>query len=246
MERLKIKAQKRTTLKKTKKLVHEGMTPAVIYDQKCNSQSIKVPTGDLEKILATATKSTIIEIQVDDEKSHIALITEVQNDIRLNQVRHVSFMSLDPKKEITIPVQLTAIGESEAVKNSLGILLLPNDTIELRGLPDKMPAYIEIDITSLKNIGDTIRVSDLTLPEGVALLHEKDEKMTIATITPFQKAIEEEEEKPEEDGEEEVEGGEVEGEGEGEGEGETEGKEGEETQEKESSKEAPDTKKEQK
>ncbi|MBN2101121.1 50S ribosomal protein L25 [Candidatus Dojkabacteria bacterium] len=214
MNRPTLKAQKRKILGKTKKLAHDGIIPGVAYDQKTASHPIKLLHGDVEKMLSEASLSTIIQLEIEDQKPSLALVKEVQRDPRSHTIQHISFMMLDPKVEVTIPVGISSTGESPAVKNNLGVLIYVTETINLTGLPEAFPEYLEIDISNLGEIGDRISVKEVDIPSELRLIHESDKDLTIATILPFQKAEEVVEEKSEEteEGEEGEEVEETEGE----------------------------------
>lgn len=191
MERLSIKAQKRKETKKLKHLVKKGFIPCVVYNQTGKSENIMIPKTDVVQLLKTATPSTLINLTIDKASPQVTLIKEIQRDLRTNTVYHISFMVLDPKKESTLRLSLVITGESVAVKNNLGMLLLVRDNIEVKGLPIDLPEHVLVDISQLQDVGDTLLVSDLPIPETLKLIRESDKDLTIVTIRPFQKATEE-------------------------------------------------------
>jgi large subunit ribosomal protein L25 len=243
MSRKTLEAQKRKMVRKLKSMLEDGMVPGVVYDQKGNSENIKMPASEVKKLLDTLKGTPLINLDVEG-KTHIALLKEVQIDHRQNTVSHLSFMSLDPKKEADFEVEIIETGESPAVKNNLGLLIFDRSSVELRGLPEKIPNYLKADISKLEKIGDSIIVSDLDIPDGLEFITEEVAEYPVATIRPFQKTLEEELKEEEEakaaKAEEELtdeELAEIEGE-EGAAEGVTEGEEGE-TAEAQPSEEAP-------
>jgi hypothetical protein len=96
------------------------------------------------------------------------------------------------------------IGESPAMALEDGMIAQSMFSVEIECLPDALISEIEIDISAIKTPGDSIKIGDLDVPEGVTLLVDKE-----TTIVRFQaiRAIEEEEEV------EELEGIEVDAEG---------------------------------
>jgi large subunit ribosomal protein L25 len=100
-----------------------------------------------------------------------------------------------------VPITLTgtARGLSEG-----GILQQVSRTVEISCLPDNIPDAFELEVTDL-DIGDSLHVSDLKIPEGIEILEE--EELTVATVIPPTKVEEIVPEVPEEEEErEEVEG----------------------------------------
>jgi large subunit ribosomal protein L25 len=203
MARKKVKVKTRESKKNVNKLLESGYIPAVAYDQKANSTNIKIDRATAEKLAYSATPSTLYDLEIDGKESSIALIKEVQKNIRTGNIHHLSFMILDPKTKLDIPVEIVPSGESPAVRNSIGVLIFVHDSLELRGLPEQIPAKIEADVNELEEIGDKITVSDIDIPEELEFVHKEDQELTLATIRPFQKVIEVEEETAEVEGEDE-------------------------------------------
>ncbi len=195
-KRSQVSAEKRETTRKLRKLREEGFVPAVVYDQKTNSDNIKIDAGDVHVLLQDSAENSIVDVKIDD-KEKTAILKEIQKDPRTGDITHVSFMALNPKKEIDLEVEVRLVGEAPAVKNSVGVLILTNHELELRGLPKDMPNYLTIDISELEEIGDSLDATNIEIPDGVRFVREKDQRLTVATITPFQKEIEEEKEEEE-------------------------------------------------
>jgi len=219
---MKIKVQKRRrTGRKTKHLLEEGQMPAVVYGPKRKSLNIKADRKDVQRVYESAGYSRLIDFEVDGvKKTTKVLIREVQFDPVTDIIGHISFFELDMTKPITTEIPLITKGKSKAVEENIGFLVAPMESIEVRCLPEKLPPYIEIDISSLDEIGDSVPVSDLVIPEGVEFDEDVSEAAAVAFIAPPQKEIVEEETEVAEAEEGEEEGEEEEGEGEGEDEGE--------------------------
>ena len=197
MDRISIEAQPREEKKKLRGMIQEGFVPGVVYDQKGTSEAIKIPVNEVEKLLANIQGTPLVDLIVG-KKKHIALLKEVQMDHRRNAPNHLSFMSLDPKIKAVFDVEIVEEGESPAVRNSIGILLFLRNSVELRGLPSDIPSTLKANIDSLNDVGDTILVSDLNIPESLEFLNEEVGDYPVATIQPFQKTLEEEKKEEEE------------------------------------------------
>lgn len=197
MSKIAIKAQPRTEHKKLQAMIRNGFTPAVIYDQKGTSQSIKIASNEVVKMLENISGTPLVEISVEGGETFTALIREVQNNLRTNTTNHISFFALDSNKPAVFDVEIVTTGESPAVRNSLGVLIMNRTSVELRGLPKDIPSKLDADISKLLITGDSISVSDLHIPEGLEFVHEQEKQYSVASIQPFQKTFEEE--KAEED-----------------------------------------------
>lgn len=192
MPKFKVTAQKRTEKKKLRGMLVKGFTPGVIYDQTGASHNIKIASNEVQRMLESVKGTPLVDISIDGTEERTALISEVQNDLRTNTANHVSFLSLDPNKEAVFDVEIIATGESPAVRNNIGVLILNRTSLELRGLPKDIPSHLEADVSSLKEIGDSISVSDLKILSSLRFVHEKEKEFSVASIQPFQKTYEEE------------------------------------------------------
>ncbi|MCX6724872.1 MAG: 50S ribosomal protein L25 [Candidatus Shapirobacteria bacterium] len=128
----------------------------------------------------------LIELKVADEKeARPVLIHKVQFHPVDETPLHVDFYQVDLKEKVMTKVPVELIGESPAIKDKIGILIQPLSEVEVEALPADLPEKIEINISSLKAINDTVAVSDVKLPEGVKVLTEGKE--ILAKIEPLAK-----------------------------------------------------------
>jgi large subunit ribosomal protein L25 len=186
-----------------KKLRREGLVPGVVYGHKVDSQSVQVPMRELEHVYLRAGSISLIDLKVGAGAARKVFIHKVQRDPVTHHVRHVDFMEVNLREEITASVPLVLVGEAPAVENKEGRLLQTLDHVQIRSLPLDLPQLIEVDLSGLAAVGDSIHVADLKLPENVLLLTSEDEM--VAKITEL--AVEEVEEVEEaEEAEGEVEG----------------------------------------
>lgn len=209
-----LKLEKRTLLgKKAKRLYKQnGLIPGVFYNSNKESRTVEITQGEVERLLQHATTSTVVAVDYEG-KAYKALVKEVDVDPIKDQIRHISLFEIDPKAEMTYEIPIEIIGISPAVKNNLGVLVLPTKSLEVRCKLEDLIDVIEVDISGLEHPGQTIMVSDLKLPESFKLPNEEAANRAIASITQLQKLVETEEEVPVaegEEGEEVVEGEEVE------------------------------------
>ena len=98
------------------------------------------------------------------------LIHEVQTDPVTDEPIHVDFLAIDMKKKITVKVPLDFVGVSGAVKSGLGNLVKVLHEIEIEALPKDLPHNLEVDISTLEGLDNTIVVSDIKLPSGVVAI----------------------------------------------------------------------------
>lgn len=192
---MKIKAENREVSKKKTKLLRENdWVPAVVYGPKRESLKIKVNRQDFIKVYDEAGQNKIIDIEVDGEVLGKNLVREVQYDPVSDEIIHVSFYELDLTKPITAEIPLVTVGLSKAVKDNIGFLVTPIETVEVRCLPEKLPEKIEVDISELDEIRDNVMLRTVDIPDGVELTLDENvlESASAAYIAPPQKEIVEE------------------------------------------------------
>lgn len=152
----------------------QGMVPGVLYGHGLASKSVEVDIKQFTKLLKTAGFSSLVNLKLSDGSTHNVLIRDIQAHPLKGLITHVDFyqVRLDEKIEAKVPLRFT--GEASAVKDLGGVLVRNIDELEVTALPTDLPHDIEVDITSLTGFDKVIRVTDIALPEGVALKHEAD------------------------------------------------------------------------
>ena len=112
-------------------------------------------------------------------------------------------------RPITASVSVHLLGGDEApgVREG-GVLSQPLREIQVEALPLEVPEHIDLDVSHMAT-GDTLRISDVVVPEGVTLLD--DAETVVATVTAPTRVIEPEEEAVEGEEGEGVEGEAAEG-----------------------------------
>lgn len=166
--------------RKTYVLRAAGAVPAIVYGAGIQPQTLTVDRNQFVKMYQEAGESSIVELKIDGASPLHVLIQDYQINPLRNEFTHIDFRSIDMNKEIETEVELEFIGESAAVK-ALGGTFIPSlESVEIRALPSKLVRSIKVDISSLVTFEDSIRVSDLQIPEGVTIL--TDGGLSVASV----------------------------------------------------------------
>lgn len=165
--KLNLKSKKRTVLgKKVKKLRKDGWLPANIFGQEIKSQAVSVPIKEFAKVYRIVGQTQILYLHLDDEKKELpVLIQNVQKHPITHQYLHVDFRHVNLEKKLQTAVPVKFVGESEAIKLNKGVLLTINEEIMIEALPNAIPQFIEVDLTSLKELNQEIKIKDVK-PSG--------------------------------------------------------------------------------
>ncbi len=177
MEMVELKARVRphTGKKGVKECRVKGLVPGILYGSGDVSASIVVEPKELDRALHTRSGSNvIIKLAVDEQGGEpvTVVVKELQVDPIKGTMRHVDFCRISLDKKIRASVPFKTIGEPPGVKKG-GVLEHALWELDIESLPLNIPDYIEVDVSNL-NIGDSLLVSSLTIPEGVKALNDPD------------------------------------------------------------------------
>jgi len=182
----KLNLQKRDVLgKKVRHLRKQGLTPSVVYNSKGECTNTSMSNSDADWLYRNTTSTTILDTQLDKD-TFKTLVKEFDINPVTEQINHVSLFQIDESAPMVFTVPFNIVGVSPAVKNNLGVLVNVLDSIDVRCKLSDLKPYIEIDISKLDTVGQTINVDDIKLPEGMSLINDDQAKATIVTITEVQ------------------------------------------------------------
>jgi large subunit ribosomal protein L25 len=199
-----------------RRLRRSGRVPGVLYGGGGDSLGFDVDARDLR--LALAKSGAVLDLSVDGGKATPVVLKEAQRDPVRGQTVHIDLLRvrLDQAIHAVVPLELSGADESPGVKEG-GILEQIVRELNVEALPTAIPESIEHAVGEME-IGDTIGLEAIVMPEGVVLLDDIEDAV-VATLSPPKLQTEEEEEVESEtelvgEGEEEAEGA-AEGEGSG-------------------------------
>ena len=161
---------------------NEGRIPAVVYGHGIDPLSVSINRRELRAALHTeAGTNAVINLEVGSD-SHLTIVKDLQRHPVRNEVIHVDFLVVNRNEIVTVDVPINLIGESQAVKEASGTVDQQVHTLSVNTTPGNIPNEISVDVSDLQ-IGEAIRVSDLTLPAGVTTDVDPDEAVATAQVT---------------------------------------------------------------
>jgi len=183
-------------------VIKNNKIPAVIYGKNTKSQPVSIDSKTLKNLIKDRSfYSRILSVELDGTKEKV-LPKDIQYHPVTDNVIHIDFMRVQENTKVTVEVPVDFLNRDlcPGVKQG-GVLNIVRRLVELRCNANKIPEMLELDLSS-SEIGDSLKISEISLPEGVTpVITDRD--FVIATLVA--PTIEAEPEKPEE---------EVEGEGE--------------------------------
>ncbi len=175
-KQVKLSATRRSGIGRSavRKIKAQGAVPAVIYGGKSQPESLQVSKRDISNILSHASgENVLVELEIEGEAGRVALMQEVQHSPLGGDILHVDFHAISMDELIEADVPLEPTGLPEGVKTFGGLLEQNIRSLEIECLPKDLPDFISVDVSKL-NIGDSIHVRDLPLPEGVTTRVQPD------------------------------------------------------------------------
>ena len=177
-----IAVQKRSvTGKHVKKLRAEGFLPAVIYGPGVKEPvAIQMDRRDAAKILRGISQSTIVTLELDGDELD-TLVRDSQFQIIRGGLVHVDFLALVKGELVRTAVDVELFGEAPAIKEHFALITSGLTALEVEALPKDLPDRIRVDLSGLLEIGDSITVADLKLPDGVNMLEDPEAMIAVAS-----------------------------------------------------------------
>ena len=178
-----IEATVRTTKTKSElnKLRSDGFVPGVLYGDIDKNISLSVKKSSLDHFLKTTNfKSKVIKISLEG-KEYQVLPRDIEFDNISSQPIHVDFQKLSANTKVVVWIPVKFLNEETCPGLKMGgVLNIVRRKVELNCPADKIPSELIVDLAE-RNIGESIHISAIKLPEGVVPTI-KDRDFTIATV----------------------------------------------------------------
>ena len=172
-----------------RKMRAAGRIPAVVYGHGAAPVHVSVDAKDLYHVLHTAAGANVlIDLAVGKDRV-LAMPREVQRDHLAGRFIHVDFLRIARDEKIAVEVPIHVVGDSHGVKEG-GVVEHHLWNLQLECLPQDVPTSVEADVTPL-GIGESLKVTDLTVPASVTILTSLDE-VVVSVVTPQVLRVEEE------------------------------------------------------
>lgn len=188
-EQIKINAELRLDVGKgaSRRLRRSGASvPGIIYGGGKGAVAITLNANQLGKALQNdAFYSQVLDVVIGTDIEQ-AVVRDLQRHPANERVQHIDFLRVqaDQILEVHVPLHFTNEDRCIGVRQGGGSIEHNIIEVEVACLPANLPEFIEVDLAEL-NVGETIHLSDLVLPEGVsvvALAHGADRDQSVVTV----------------------------------------------------------------
>ena len=153
----------------------QGLVPGVVYGGEQDPLPIQIPFNVLLKMLkAGRFKSTLFNLKAEGHEDVRVICRDVQRDVVKDLPTHVDFMRLRRASKVNLFIHVEYINHEDCpgLKRG-GVLTEVRPEVELIVTAGDIPEKLVVDLTGRK-IGDTIHISDITLPEGAKPTIDRD------------------------------------------------------------------------
>ena len=201
MRQIELVAQKRNAFGKgaTRNLRRSGVVPGVLYGRNQDTISVQINEHTFRRFLRTNGENMLIDLNIDEHGTETVLIKELQRHPVKRSLIHADFIRISLDEPVTTQVPIRLVGSAIGVQEG-GVLTFLLRQLSVSCLPLLIPEEIQVDISEM-DIGDAIRIEDLTLDEGVENL-EDPQAQIVSVVPPIVEVEPVEEDEEIEEGEE--------------------------------------------
>ncbi len=162
-----------------RKLRAQGQIPAIVYGVG-ESTKVALEAKAVEQILhAHGGENAVIDLDMAGTKKRV-IIRDHQSHWSRGYLLHCDLLELQQGHKVNVTVSIEIVGETPlGVRESQGILQHQMHEIQIDVLPDSIPEILQLDASAL-DVGESLHVSDLNLPEGVHV--HASEESAICTV----------------------------------------------------------------
>jgi len=172
--------------KKVRFLRRRGIIPLHLFGHDIESLALECDSAQMRRVLAQAGQTRLISVKIDRaKKPRNVFIREIQRNPMTGELLHVDLYQVRMEEQTKVDVPIVLVGEAPALKTKGTILMQELDSLTVEALPDKIPARLEVDISSLTEAEQTIHVKDILLGDGIRIIGDPEQmvlKVTAAVV----------------------------------------------------------------
>lgn len=188
MNRIQLFVEKRSHKGKgpSRRLRAQGKVPAVFYGHKNEPVKIFVDVREFQKVVEEAGSNPLFDLVIRDNgetTTRRAMLKERQIRAVDGGMLHLDFQEvfMDEKIEVTVPIDFQ--GKPVGLDKGGAFQIVARELL-ISCLPDDIPGVIVVDVSEM-DIGHSVHVGEVALPEGVTALQDKG--VALATVAALKK-----------------------------------------------------------
>ena len=155
-----------------------GIIPAVVYGRGSSELTITVNEKEFVDAVGYSTSTGIISLKMGRKSPVTAIVKDVQWDILTDKPVHIDFLRVSADQIVSVPVHIHLENIPAGVIMG-GVLEHALHEIIIKVRAKDIPASVTVDVEHLE-IGDTIHLSDIVLPDTLTL--DMDSDLVVASV----------------------------------------------------------------
>lgn len=177
---MKIVAEKRTKTgtSASKQARAAGKLPAVIYGSKVESLPVLLDLKEFEDTIREVGSNGVFSLDVDGEEYQV-FVKDTASFALTPKLYHVDLQAFTAGEKVIMTIPVTVLGEEKIAEGNVSQSI---SEIEIEIAPEDAPTHFEVDASALE-IGDSVTVAEIELPDNAELITEADETV-ISVVAP--------------------------------------------------------------
>ncbi len=166
----------------SRRLRREGLVPGVVYSGGSEASAFQVAERDVRNVLGEG--AALFDLEIEGGKAVPVVVKEQQLHPVRGSLQHIDLQEvrLDEAIQAEVTIELEGADTAPGVKGG-GVLEHVTREVTVEALPAEIPDNIVADVSAME-INDTLQLSALVVPEGVTLVADDPDEVTIATLSP--------------------------------------------------------------
>jgi len=162
----------------SRRLRRTGIIPAVVYGRGGSELTVTVNEKDFMDVIGYSTSTGIINLKMGRKSPVTAIVRDVQWDIITDKAIHIDFLRVSEDQIVSVPVHIRLQNIPVGVTMG-GVLEHALHEVLIKVRAKDIPGSVTIEVGHLE-IGDTIHLSDIVLPETLTL--DMDSDLVVASV----------------------------------------------------------------
>lgn len=162
-----------------------GKVPGIIYGHEIDNTLLVLDESDLTAILKKTGEYGVVNLKLNN-KNEKAFIKEVQRNPMTNKITHIDFMKVDETEKIRTKIPVRVVGE-EKLKNLEIMAQLQMPEVEVEGMADKLPKFIEANVSKF-TYGDRLILQDVEVAEEISIIGDLTQIVAVAVSSRYVEA----------------------------------------------------------
>lgn len=169
------------TGKRVGRLRRDGVLPGVVFGGHKDSTPVETDMKAFERGYRRWGNTTLVSLEGLPGGEVAALIHDVSRSTLNGQLLHVDFQRVSLTEKVHAEVPVHFVGDSPAVKGG-GVLLHAKSEINVEAFPQDIPRAIEVDLSRLVEIEDSLHVRDLVVDTAKVRVMDDDDELVVRVV----------------------------------------------------------------